>query len=81
MPLPVRIKGYIKDASGAGIVGATVTCAGVSAKTIAGGVYLLVVPVTGVQTVTASLAGRKSASVSVDLTAGGIASAPQITLT
>jgi hypothetical protein len=80
MPLPTRIKGYIKDAAGAGIVGATATCAGVSATTIAGGVYLLVVPVTGAQTVTGSMAGRTSVSVSVALAPGGTASAPLITL-
>lgn len=81
MPFPVRIKGYIKDAAGAGIIGATATCAGVSVKTIAGGTFLMVVPVTGVQTVTGSMDGRASASVSVDLTAGGTALAPIITLT
>lgn len=80
MPLPARIKGYIKDATGAGIVGATATCGGVSAQSITGGVYLLVVPVTGVQTVTGSIAGRTSASVSVTLVPGGVASAPLITL-
>jgi hypothetical protein len=81
MPLPARIKGYIKDATGSGIVGATVTCAGVSTQTIAGGVYLLVVPVTGNQTVTCSIAGRTSSSTVVTVTAGGVASAPLITLT
>jgi hypothetical protein len=81
MPLPARIKGYIKDASGAGIAGATISCAGISVQTIAGGAYLLVVPVTGVQTVTGSMAGRTSVSVPVALTAGGVASAPLITLT
>jgi hypothetical protein len=81
MGLPARVKGYIKDASGVGIVGATATCAGISAQTIAGGVYLLAVPVSGVQTVTGSMAGRTAVSVTVSLTAGGAASAPQITLT
>lgn len=80
MPLPAKIKGSIKDAGGAGIVGATVTCAGVSAKTVTGGAYLLVVPVSGVQTITGSIPGRTSASVSVTVTAGGVATAPQITL-
>jgi hypothetical protein len=80
MPFPARIKGYIKDAHGAGIVGATISCAGISAQTIAGGVYLLAVPVSGAQTVTASMAGRTSASVTVMVTAGGVASAPLITL-
>jgi primosomal replication protein N len=81
MALPAKVKGYIMDASGVGIVGATVTCAGISAKTVTGGVYLLAVPVSGLQTVTASMAGRTSASMTVSLTAGGTASVPQITLT
>ncbi|MBL0225758.1 MAG: hypothetical protein IPQ16_09355 [Geobacteraceae bacterium] len=81
MALPAKVKGYIKDAGGVGIVGATVTCAGITAKTLTGGVYLLAVPVSGIQTVTGSMAGRTSASVTVSLTAGGSASAPQITLT
>lgn len=80
MPLPARIKGYVKDAAGAGIVGATVACAGVSVQSATGGAYLLVVPVVGTQTVTGSMAGRTSASVSVTLAAGAVASAPLITL-
>jgi hypothetical protein len=79
--LPAKIKGTIKDAAGVGIIGATATCAGVSVKTVVGGTYLLTVPVIGAQTVTGSMAGRVSASVSVTLTAGGVASAPNITLT
>jgi hypothetical protein len=81
MPLPARIKGCIKDARGEGIVGATAACGGVSAKTIAGGAYLLMVPADGVQTVTGSMAGRTSVSVTVAVTAGGTASAAPITLT
>ena len=80
MALPARVKGYIKDASGVGIVGATATCAGISAQTVSGGVYLLSVPVAGAQTVTGSAAGRTAVSVSVSLTAGGAVTAPVITL-
>ncbi len=80
MALPARVKGYIKDAGGVGIVGATATCAGISAQTVTGGAYLLSVPVAGVQTVTGSVAGKTAASVSVSLTAGGVAAAPVITL-
>ena len=80
MALPARIKGYIKDAGGVGIVGATATCAGISAQTVSGGVYLLSVPVTGAQTVTGSAAGKTAASVPVSLIAGGSVTAPLITL-
>lgn len=80
MALPAQIKGYVRDANGVGLVGAGVACGGITVKTIAGGVYLMTVAATGTKTVTGSMAGYVSASVSVTLSSGATAAAPLITL-
>jgi hypothetical protein len=80
MPLPAKITGKITDAAGVGIVGASAICAGISTKTTTGGAYLLLVTAAGTQTVTGSMAGRTSASVTVATVSGGAVSAPVLVL-
>ena len=69
-----NLEGYVVDATtGRGILGATVTCAGKSAKTDARGYYLLTGIPTGTHTATASHPEYRSQSKRVTVSAGATA--------
>ncbi|MFA6330293.1 MAG: carboxypeptidase-like regulatory domain-containing protein [Candidatus Micrarchaeia archaeon] len=68
------VSGYVRDGSGVGLAGASVSCAGYSATTASDGSYsisgIAMAAVTGSCTLAASKSGYTSASATVSLTAG-----------